>query len=59
LATRSIAGHPLSDLIALLRNDGAYTNVHTNDGDEILNEGPGDFPGGGIRGQIEENGPGA
>ena len=54
-----LAGHPLSDLVALLRNGGAYTNVHTSDGDAVLNEGPGDFPGGEIRGQIKENGPGA
>jgi len=27
--------------------------VHTNDGDTQPNEGPGDFPGGEIRGQIE------
>jgi hypothetical protein len=53
-----LAGHPLADLVALLRNGGAYTNVHTSDGDAILNEGPGDFPAGEIRGQIKENGPG-
>jgi hypothetical protein len=54
-----LAGHPLADLVALLRNGGAYTNVHTSDGDATLNEGPGDFFGGEIRGQIRENGPGA
>ena len=36
----------------------AYVNVHTNDGDTTPNEGPGDFPGGEIRGQIEPRGPG-
>ena len=51
-----LAGHPLSDLITLLRNGGVYTNVHTNDGDLVMNEGPGDFPAGEIRGQIMENG---
>jgi hypothetical protein len=56
--TGPLAGHPLSDLVALLRNGGAYTNVHTNDGDTVVNEGPGDFPGGEIRGDINENGPG-
>ena len=56
--TGPLAGHPLSDLVSLLRNGGAYTNVHTDDGDLVLNEGPGDFPGGEIRGQINENGPG-
>jgi hypothetical protein len=34
----------------------AYVNVHTNDGDATPNEGPGDFPGGEIRGQIEPRG---
>ena len=34
----------------------AYVNVHTNDGDSTPNEGPGDFPGGEIRGQIEPRG---
>jgi hypothetical protein len=32
--------------------------VHTDDGDLVLNEGPGDFPAGEIRGQIKENGSG-
>jgi hypothetical protein len=54
-----LAGQPLSTLVDLLRDGGAYTNVHTNDGDTVLNEGPGDFPGGEIRGQINENGPGS
>jgi CHRD domain len=52
-----LAGHPLSDLLALIRSGGVYTNVHTNDGDLVVNEGPGDFPAGEIRGQIMENGP--
>jgi hypothetical protein len=51
-----LAGHPLSDLLELMRSGGVYTNVHTNDGDLVVNEGPGDFPAGEIRGQIEENG---
>jgi hypothetical protein len=55
--TGPLAGHPLSDLVTLLRTGGAYTNVHTDDGDLVLNEGPGDFPGGEIRGQVRENGP--
>jgi hypothetical protein len=50
---------PLSSLVTLLRNGGAYTNVHTSDGVAPDNEGPGDFPGGEIRGQINENGPGS
>jgi hypothetical protein len=44
-----LAGHPLSDLIDLLDNGGAYVNVHTNDGVDPANTGPGDFPGGEIR----------
>jgi hypothetical protein len=56
--TGPLAGQPLSALVDLLRNGGAYTNVHTDDGDLVLNEGPGDFPAGEIRGQIKENGPG-
>jgi hypothetical protein len=47
-----LSGHPLSDLVALLRNGGAYVNVHTDDGVDGTNTGPGDFPGGEIRGQL-------
>jgi CHRD domain len=43
----------LADVIALLNNGNAYVNVHTNDGVAPTNTGPGDFPGGEIRGQIE------
>jgi CHRD domain len=57
--TGPLSGQPLSVLITLLRNGGVYTNVHTSDGDMTMNEGPGDFFGGEIRGQIRENGPGA
>ena len=41
-------------LIALMRNGGAYVNVHTNltTNDPTNNTGPGDFPAGEIRGQI-------
>jgi hypothetical protein len=48
-----LAGHPLSDLIAALESGGAYVNVHTNDGVDPPNTGPGDFPGGEIRGQFK------
>jgi CHRD domain len=48
-----LAGHPLSDLIIEMRNAATYVNVHTNDGVPPINTGPGDFPGGEIRGQIE------
>lgn len=47
-----LAGHPLSDLIAAMEASSAYVNVHTNDGVAPPNTGPGDFPGGEVRGQI-------
>ena len=47
-----LAGHPLSDLIEAMNSGGAYVNVHTDDGIEPSNTGPGDFPGGEVRGQI-------
>jgi len=47
-----LAGHPMSDLIAAIQSGGAYVNVHTNDGVAPTNTGPGDFPGGEIRGQV-------
>jgi hypothetical protein len=47
-----LAGHPLSDLIAAIESGNAYVNVHTNDGIAPINTGPGDFPGGEIRGQL-------
>ncbi len=49
-----LAGHPLADLIAAMSTGNAYVNVHTNDGVAPPNEGPGDFPGGEIRGQIRD-----
>jgi len=48
-----LAGHPLSDLIEAMRTGNAYVNVHTNDGVDPTNTGPGDFPGGEVRGQIQ------
>ena len=47
-----LAGHPLSDLIDAIQAGNAYVNVHTNDGVAPTNTGPGDFPGGEIRGQL-------
>jgi hypothetical protein len=47
-----LAGQPLSALLAALDGGNAYVNVHTNDGDATPNEGPGDFPGGEIRGNF-------
>jgi hypothetical protein len=40
------------DVLARIREGNAYVNVHTNDGVAPTNTGPGDFPGGEIRGQI-------
>jgi hypothetical protein len=51
-----LAGQPLSALVDALKAGGAYVNVHTNDGTAPTNTGPGDFPGGEIRGQIEHRG---
>jgi hypothetical protein len=45
-------GHPL---LTAMRNGWTYVNVHTNDGVSPTNTGPGDFPGGEIRGQIDED----
>jgi CHRD domain len=39
-------------LVALIQSGNAYVNVHTNDGVAPTNTGPGDFPGGEIRGQL-------
>ena len=47
-----LAGQPLSALIDAMRSGNAYVNVHTNDGVAPTNTGPGDFPGGEIRGQL-------
>ena len=44
----------LADLLAKIQANGTYVNVHTNDGDVTPNEGPGDFPGGEIRGQLDK-----
>ena len=51
-----LAGQPLSVLIAEMDAGNTYVNVHTNDGVSPTNTGPGDFPGGEIRGQIERAG---
>jgi hypothetical protein len=47
-----LAGQPLSALIDAIESGNAYVNVHTNDGVAPANTGPGDFPGGEIRGQL-------
>lgn len=47
-----LAGQPLSVLVDQIIGGNAYVNVHTNDGVGDPNTGPGDFPGGEVRGQI-------
>jgi hypothetical protein len=42
----------LSDVVDAINNGFAYVNVHTSDGVDPANTGPGDFPGGEIRGQV-------
>jgi hypothetical protein len=39
-------------LVSAIRAGNAYVNVHTSDGEAPDNTGPGDFPGGEIRGQL-------
>jgi len=48
----ALAGHPLSDLVAAIEAGNIYVNGHTNDGVVPTNTGPGDSPGGEIRGQL-------
>jgi hypothetical protein len=48
-----LLGGTLADLIAAIQAGNAYVNVHTNDGVDGTNTGPGDFPGGEIRGQVD------
>ncbi|MGH3035079.1 MAG: CHRD domain-containing protein [Gaiellaceae bacterium] len=45
----------LDAVIAATEAGNTYVNVHTNDGVAPPNTGPGDFPGGEIRGQIGPN----
>lgn len=48
----------IEDVAEAMRSGDAYVNVHTNDGIDPPNTGPGDFPGGEIRGQVSAKGPG-
>src|SRR5215211_5231550 len=54
--TRATFASPLGisydALISLMRSGDTYVNVHTDNGVAPANTGPGDFPGGEIRGQI-------
>jgi CHRD domain len=42
----------LAAVLAAMESGNTYVNVHTNDGVPPINTGPGDFPGGEIRGQV-------
>jgi hypothetical protein len=42
----------LAAVLAAMGSGATYVNVHTNDGVPPTNTGPGDFPGGEIRGQV-------
>jgi CHRD domain-containing protein len=43
----------LAAVLAAIESGNTYVNVHTNDGVDPPNTGPGDFPGGEIRGQLQ------
>jgi hypothetical protein len=43
-------------LLDAMRAGLTYVNVHTSDGDDLPNSGPGDFPGGEVRGQLDHPG---
>jgi CHRD domain len=47
-----LAGQQFSVLIDALNSGNAYVNVHTNDGVDPAGTGPGDLPGGEIRGNF-------
>ena len=46
------AGMTVEQVWALIESGGAYVNVHTNDGVAPAGTGPGDLPGGEIRGDL-------
>lgn len=48
-----LAGASMDDLIEAMLAGLTYVNVHTSDGVDPPNTGPGDFPGGEVRGQID------
>jgi hypothetical protein len=53
----AMAGAPLSTLIDAMRAGNTYVNVHTTTGVPPANTGPGNYPGGEVRGQIRPLGP--
>ena len=54
--TGALNGQSLSALVDAIKAGNTYVNVHTNDGVGATDTGPGDFPGGEVRGQIEHRG---
>jgi hypothetical protein len=48
-----MAGAPFDDLLEQLRSGNVYVNVHTSDGVDPPNSGPGDYRLGEIRGQLK------
>jgi hypothetical protein len=50
-----LARQPLSALLSAIGAGNIYVNVHTDDGVAPPNTGPGDFPGGEIRGQLQHD----
>jgi hypothetical protein len=48
-----LEGQSFSVFIEAMRTGGLYVNLHTNDGSDPANTGPGDFPNGEIRGQVK------
>lgn len=53
-----MAGKTLADLMVEVNAGNTYTNIHTNDGVDPANSGPGDLAGGEIRGQNSASAPG-
>ena len=51
-----LANQPMSALVAAIQAANAYVNVHTSVDANNVPTGPGDFPGGEIRGQLEHRG---
>jgi hypothetical protein len=47
-----VSGISFDSLVVLMNNGNAYVNVHTNDGVDPTNTGPGDLASGEIRGQV-------
>jgi RsiW-degrading membrane proteinase PrsW (M82 family) len=52
--TGPMTGAPLADLVDELKAGNVYVNVHTNDGVDPPNSGPGDYRLGEIRGQLQK-----